>query len=135
MNAYYIDSSAAMKLLVPEKESKALQKFVASTGATFVSSALIDVEITRNINRFYPKGSKATQAFLDTILKIDITRDIVSSASLLLPQSRLRSLDAIHFATYKKLSDAFSGMVTYDAVLVNACQQLGLKVFAPGVSI
>ena len=135
MIAYYIDSSAAMKFLVPEKESKELQKLATMTGATFVSSALIDIEITRNVRKLYPKGAKAALAFLETIQKIDISNDIVRSAAQLLPQSKLRSLDAIHLATFKKLSDGFVGMITYDAVLVKSAQELGLNVFAPGAAI
>jgi len=135
MIAYYIDSSAAIKLLVAEQESKALQKFISSSGATFVSSACIDIELTRSVTRNSPKSLKAAQKLLDTIQKVDISMDIIKSASLLLPESKLRSLDAIHLATFNKLSQAFVGMITYDAVLVSCCKQLGLNVFAPGKTI
>ena len=129
----YVDTSAAMKLLVEEAESETLADYleeVRSTASdTLVASLLLHTELHSAANR--QAGHIQTQAVADvlsTLSLIDVeSGDLVTGP--LLP-GRLRSSDAIHLATALRV-DAQS-MVAYDVELGAAASAAGIAVVSPG---
>jgi predicted nucleic acid-binding protein len=127
----YLDSSALVKLIVPEAETGALRNFVR-VWRRQVSSALAAVEVPRAARRHSVEVAVARRLaqVLERVVLIDITPDILIRASDLSPVS-LGTLDAIHLASALSLGRDLGGFVTYDEPLAEAAQAAGLQVFAP----
>jgi predicted nucleic acid-binding protein len=129
----YVDTSAAMKLLVEEAESDALSAFLQSTAerrdqSTLVASWLLHTELHCAANR-HPDDVDAESVgiLLETVSLIDVTRgDLLTAGAL---PGRLRSNDAIHLAVALRVgADA---MLSYDDELANAAAATGLSVQQP----
>ncbi len=132
MAALYLDSSALVKLVAPEVESRALFDFIRRY-AERVSSALARVEVHRAVRR--AGGAPAERRRADRVLAhvslVRIDDPIIALAARLRPTD-LRSLDAIHLATALSVSDDLAGIVTYDRRLAHAAAAARLGVFQPG---
>jgi predicted nucleic acid-binding protein len=128
----YLDSSAIMKLVLPEPETKALVEAVRSEPET-VSSVLARVEVLRAVQRARARRAVADRA--ESILRgmalVRLEESIVTKASELRPRE-LRTLDAIHVATALSLGSQLSGLITYDTRLASAAMAAGLTVQVPG---
>ena len=128
----YVDTSAAMKLLVEESESAMLaddlQRRIGD-GDTLVASLLLHTELHCAANR-RPKRveHEAVSEVLATIALVDIENGDLTTAPLL-PGS-LRSADAVHLATALRLNAHV--MVVYDADLRAAARTAGMSTFSPG---
>jgi predicted nucleic acid-binding protein len=129
----YVDTSAAMKLLVEEAESDALNAFLQSAAdrqesRTLVASWLLHTELHCAANR-HPDDVDAESVgiLLETVALIDLTRgDLLTAGAL---PGRLRSNDAIHLAVALRIgADA---MLSYDEELANAAAATGLSVQQP----
>ena len=128
----YVDTSAAMKLLVEEKESAALADHLqrrAQDGDTLAASLLLHTELHCAANR-RPEhiGHETVSEVLSAIALIDIENGDLTTAPLL--PGRLRSADAIHLATALRLNAR--GMVVYDTELRAASRTAGIDAFSPG---
>jgi predicted nucleic acid-binding protein len=100
----YLDTSALMKLVVDEAETRALQEELRRWGdGRFVTSALTGVELPRSVRRAVQAREgedalRAAVALLDTVIRVPISSDVITRAASLEPAT-LRSLDAIHLAS------------------------------------
>lgn len=123
----YLDTSAAMKLVVEEAESKALAAGL-SAGRRLVASWLLHTELHCAVGR-HPTVVPAAgvRTVLDRVDLADLTRGDLLAAGTHAP---LRSNDAIHLAVAVRL--AVDEIVTYDDELAAAARSAGLAVFAPG---
>lgn len=127
MTTAYLDTSAAMKLLIDEPESEALSRTLVGFGRRLAASWLLHTELHRAAGRNpsdIPLDSIAL--LLDTVTLVDITRGDLLSAGTHAP---LRSNDAIHLATALRIGA--DEVVTYDAELSTAATAAGLSVIAP----
>ena len=126
----YLDSSAIVKLVVPEPESAALRRRLAKE-PDWVSSALARVEVLRAMRRREATVRKLDEAqeLLARIALAPVDDSILGVAARIEP-SALRSLDAIHVATARSLFglDAF---VTYDVRQLAAAIVAGLPAVSP----
>lgn len=127
----YIDTSAAMKLLVDEAESEALAEHLErSRGAsdTLVASLLLHTELHCAANR-RPEHIRpeAVSDVLSAVALVNVESGDLTTAPLL--PGRLRSADAIHLATALRV-DA-RAMVVYDEELRSAATTAGIRVLAP----
>lgn len=129
MNRWYIDSSAAVKLLVDGQESEALVAELVSQGPDLVSCFLLETELRRVVHRRAELDHSAVTAVLDRISLYEVPPSIFREASLL-PGSSLRSLDAVHLAAAVRLGADV--VLTYDDRMEDAAHELGLTVTAPG---
>ena len=122
----YLDTSAAMKLVIDEGESAALAKGLSSD-RQLVSSWLLHTEMHCAAGR-HPDDVdlKTMQSVLNTVNLADITRGDMIVAGTLAP---LRSNDAMNLAVALRLGA--DEMVTYDTELADAARSAGLSVFAP----
>ena len=127
MKLSYLDTSAAMKLVVAEPESVALVDAL-STDRRLVASWLLHAEMHCAAGR-HPNevGIDDVQVVLDTVNLADLTRGDMIAAGTLSP---LRSNDAIHLAVAIRLGA--DEIITYDRELTEAARNAGLSVFAPG---
>ena len=126
----YLDTSAAMKLLVEEPESDGLTRYLQAGAAEqeLVASWLLHTELHCAANR-HPDDidPDSVGIVLDTVSLIDVTRgDLLTAGTL---PGQLRSNDAIHLAAALRLS--VDEMLTYDAGLADACAAAGLSVERP----
>jgi predicted nucleic acid-binding protein len=131
VSLYYADTSAVIKLLVEEADSKAFAAFYdAHSDAEWVSSALLRIELTRAVARALPALLPDARELLLAFSCIAIDDDIVEGA-INEPDRGLRSLDAIHLATARILAPELDALVTYDDRLLRAATDAGLVTVSP----
>jgi predicted nucleic acid-binding protein len=131
VSLYYADTSAVIKLLVEETDSKAFAAFYdAHSDAEWVSSALLRIELTRAVARAMPALLPDARELLLAFSCIAIDDDIVEGA-ITEPDRGLRSLDAIHLATARILAPELDALVTYDDRLLRAATDAGLVIVSP----
>jgi uncharacterized protein len=131
MSVYYIDTSAALKLLVEESHSRAFAEFYdRHAGASWVSSASLRIEVMRAVGRVMPAVLADAR---DLVLAFDYVAidDDVVDAAMNEPDRSLRSLDAIHLATARIFGEELAGLATYDDRLAVAAKDAGIAVVAP----
>jgi uncharacterized protein len=131
VSLYYIDTSAALKLLADESHSRAFATFYdASAGASWASSALLRIEVVRAVSRVMPAALPDARALLLAFSYVSIDDEVVEAA-MNEPDRRLRSLDAIHLATARVLGPDVAGLATYDDRLAAAAKDAGISVIDP----
>lgn len=128
--AFYLDTSAFLKLMVAETESAVLRTWTTDPAVQLVSSDLLRTEALRTARRHSPGALFQARALLDGVALMAVTPDVCERAAELDP-SILRSLDALHLASALMLGDSLEGVVTYDTRLVAACAAVGVPVIAP----
>jgi uncharacterized protein len=124
----YVDATAFVKLVLPERESQAL--LAATSGWRLASSALLRVEALRTVRRRAPDREVAVRKRLGTVEMVDIGPAIREAAGTL-GDPHLRSLDAINLATALSLRDHLGAFFVYDERLIAAAQAHGLPVTVP----
>jgi predicted nucleic acid-binding protein len=126
----YLDSSAIVKLILPEPESPVLRDFLA-TDENQVSSGLARVEVLRTVRRVDDTEDRRRLAerVLARVSLVAMSEPLLAKAGALGPPI-LRSLDAIHLATALSL-DGLDAFVTYDHRVADAAREAGLAVASP----
>ncbi|WP_308798070.1 type II toxin-antitoxin system VapC family toxin [Agromyces silvae] len=129
MPAYYVDSSALVKLVVLEDETPALRTWIEDTDADLISCDLARTEVLRATRRV---GGDVVLArdVLDSIELVALDREVFDAAGRLDP-GVLRSLDALHLIAALKLGDDLAGIVTYDDRMAYAAISHGIPAIAP----
>jgi uncharacterized protein len=125
----YLDSSAIVKLVVREPESAALRRYLRRR-RPLVSSALVRPEVCRAL---LPLGTDAVRRGEEVLRALELARvsdAVLADAGRLLPVE-LRSLDAIHLATARRLGENLFRLVTYDERMGAAARRLGFSVSTP----
>lgn len=131
MSLYYIDTSAALKLLAEETNSLAFAAFYDdNAGASWVSSALLRIEVVRAVTRVIPAALPDARSLLLAFDYVSIDDEVVDAA-MNEPDRMLRSLDAIHLATARVLGSDLDGLATYDSRLASAAKDAGIPVVDP----
>ncbi len=126
---WYLDSSAALKLLVEEAESAALTSTLDAERPSLVACWLLETELRRAAHRVESLTQQAVTTLLAGVDLYDVPGSLFREAGVL-PGVRLRSLDALHLAAAVRLGVA--GVLTYDRRMTDAAQELGLEVRSPG---
>jgi len=125
----YLDTSAFIKLVRSEPESRALRAELA-TGEALVSSTLLLVEGRRAAARYGALALGRARAALATITLLPIDDATLETAADLDPPD-LRSLDAVHLAAALSLGHDLKRMYCYDARLAAAAIPRGIDVRQP----
>jgi uncharacterized protein len=134
MALYYLDTSAAFKLLAAEQHSDAFFAFYQDHSTdTWISSDLLRIAVSRAVARTWPALIPDAQRLLDAFEYVQISEDVVRSA-IVEPDRLLRSLDAIHLATARLLVPDLTALLTYDDRLAKAAADAGIAVLTPGAS-
>jgi uncharacterized protein len=127
--AVYLDSSALVKLVVLEEESKALAGHLQERPHR-VSCALARVEVIRAVRAHGRPAINRARQLLERISLLRLDDLLLDQAAVLNGQS-LRSLDAIHLAAAQVVGDGLAEVVTYDRHMAEAAHHIGLPVIAP----
>ena len=131
MSVLYVDTSALLKRVVVEPESRSVALMLherAEHGDLLGTSALAWIEVVRALRRSgLPTRSAAEQA-TSGIARLPLTEDILRAARSV-GTDQLRTFDAIHLASALALRATV--MVTYDRRLATAAQDAGMTVLAP----
>jgi predicted nucleic acid-binding protein len=125
----YVDSSAIVKLVVRERESAELRRFLRRR-PPLVASALARTEVTRAVRSLGVAAVRRADEVLARFELVRITDGILAAAGALEP-SELRTLDAIHLATASHFGATLEHVVTYDSRMAEAARTMGLTVAAP----
>ena len=129
----YLDSSALLKLVLPESERAALESALAPWPDR-LTSELSAVECRRAVRR-QPEAAVLSPQMDMILLSITLLRcdpALLHLAGTIGPP-RLRSLDAIHLASALSIGDYPEAFVTYDERLAEAAREAGLNVLMPGI--
>ncbi len=123
----YLDASALVKLVIEERESRAL--LGAVEGSERTSSAVAGVEVRLAARRSgIARAEEIAEEVLDTVAPIRLTDDLARRAGRL---DSLRALDAIHLASALSIESSVEGFVAYDRRLRRAAADAGLAVVTP----
>jgi predicted nucleic acid-binding protein len=126
--AWYIETSAFLKLLVAEAESPALRAWLTDREPVW-SSHLLRTESLRAASRLGVDHEVVEKA-LATVSLVLPGSTTFSTAGNLGP-SGLRSLDALHLASALELGSDLQGLLTYDARMSEGARELAIAVLAP----
>ena len=127
--AFYLDSSAIVKLAIAEPESAALRRYLRRR-RPLMTSALARTEVARAL---LPLGPEAVRRGLEALRRLELIRvsdRVLADAGTMMP-AELRSLDAIHLATMQQLGTGLARVVTYDDRMSAAAAAMGRSVVAP----
>jgi uncharacterized protein len=126
----YLDTSAALKLVMPEAETSALELWIAErAGVPRVSSRLLRIEMLRSVARNAPERVSRANVILSSVELFSL--DDIAQTAEVIGDRTLRSLDAIHLATAHELRTELTAFVCYDKRLCDSAHALGLPVEAP----
>lgn len=126
----YLDTSAALKLVLPEAETGALEQWIAERiGVPRISSRLLRIEMLRTVRRYAPHRMERAGVVLSgiTLLSMDGAASLAESVG----DAVLRSLDAIHLATAHELREGLTAFVCYDGRLCASARAAGVPVASP----
>ena len=125
----YLDTSALVKLVVIEKESRALRTFLRHEPEQF-SCAIARTELLRAVHR---GGSAAIEDARRVLRNIHLIRlgDALLDAAGMLDPVKMRSLDAIHLAAAALIAPELTALVTYDKRMAEGAALLGFPVVSP----
>jgi len=131
MNSYYLESSAAIKLVRDEPETRALTKWIRNLkpGEFLISSDIMRVELLGNLGS-KPELLPQAQVLLREVTLVQVRKAVLDQAVLSMGLG-LRTLDAIHHATAVRMAPDLGGVVCYDKRLGAALQNFGLRVISP----
>ena len=132
--AFYIDTSALVKLVSAEPETQALQTWQFQKDRDLVAGDLGQTELLRAARKLTPAHVQVAREVLDSMLLMRLGERVFKQAGFLDPHS-LRSLDAIHLATALDLGHDLEGIVTYDTRLAEAAVHNGVRVVSPGARL
>ena len=127
---FYLDTSAAVKLIFIESGSAALRRWWDSSHSEVVSSDLLRTELTRVVQRVDPNRMVEATVLLDALVLLKLSTTVCRRAGMLRP-AVLRSLDALHLAAALELGDEMAGLVSYDRRLNAAARASGTPVISP----
>jgi predicted nucleic acid-binding protein len=132
---YYLDTSAAAKLVKSETETPALASLISHEEGLFgrqalVSADLLQTELIATVLRAQLPLSHAMRVLAGVYL-IRMTPEICEAAGSLSGERGLRSLDALHLAVAVSLRASLTGIITYDTRMAEAATSLGFVVESP----
>jgi predicted nucleic acid-binding protein len=133
----YLDSSAVVKMIRPEAESRDLVEWLNRRNEPAVTSVLAEVEVPRALRRSGPVYLAAMPGVLASISRVEMDASVRATAAAYVTDT-LRSLDAVHVATAEALvasGKTVSAFVTYDRRQASAAEAVGIKVRVPGRSL
>lgn len=128
--AYYVDTSAFLKIVVAEEHSEALHGWVAQHDGELFSSDLLTAEALRTARRHSTRALFEARRRLDVLTILRLGPDVFERAAELDP-AILRTLDALHLAAALAAGDELEGIVTYDQRLADAAELHGVATVAP----
>lgn len=133
MSLLYLDSSALVKLVLPEAETEPLRAFLGNW-SDYVSSEIADVEVVRAAHRASHDRAvhRRAREVMGGVHLLRLDEQVLARAAELGPRS-LRTLDALHLSSALQFGEDLGGFVAYDARLRDAASAAGLDTPTPGL--
>lgn len=128
MSRWYLDSSAALKLIITETESAELANTLHVKTPDLVASYLLETEVRRAVQRATGLSQELATVVLDSVELFEAPSSLFREAGIL-PGENLRSLDALHLTTAIRLG--VDAVLTYDSRMTESARSLGLTVLSP----
>ena len=125
--AWYLDTSAFLKLLVEDIDSAAMREWALRHDSLW-SSQLLRTEALRAASRLDISNDDVEIALESVSLILPSVATFYTAGHL--PHS-LRSLDALHLATALEMGNDLEGIVTYDERQITASLAASLVVVSP----
>jgi uncharacterized protein len=125
----YLDSSAIVKLVVPEPETEPLLELLRSWPER-VSSVVARIEVERVARRIGGGAIRRAGIVLSRTGLVALDDLVVQTAAAVEPPA-LRTLDAVHLATALSLGKDLGAFCAYDARLARAAGSKAIEVLAP----
>ena len=126
----YLDSSALLKLVIAEKESRALLSFLKRGPGERVSCSLVRTEVLRATRRHGAAALERARGLLQTLQLVQLGDALLDAAGMVEPME-MRSLDAIHLAAVALIAPELTALVTYDKRMAEGATLLGFRVVSP----
>lgn len=128
----YVDSSALLKRYVDEPDSLSAEALLTSD-SVLVSSWLTVVEVRRNLARLlegapFVNASRQFSSDLDAFALVACDAAVCEAAAAITETMGVRTLDAVHLASAKRLAIAAMPFVTFDLRQGQAARALGFVV-------
>ena len=130
MSWYYVDTSAAAKLVLRERHSAAMRRWAEAHEAELCSSDILRTELQRAVRRHAPQSITKVRELLTAIVLTAVSADLCERAARVEPPP-LRALDALHLAAAMDLGNDLEAIVTYDERLAEAAQANGIATVSP----
>jgi predicted nucleic acid-binding protein len=124
----YLDASALTKLVVRERGSAALVRWVRTRRLT--SSAIARVEVHRAVKRLSRARMNPIDEVFATVDWVACNDAALARAAAVEPDT-VRTLDAIHVATALEIGGELEAFVTYDDRQAEAAALARLPVVSP----
>ena len=128
MSFWYLDTSAALKLLIEEPESPALAQTVDREQPDLVAGWVLETELRRAAQRLPALGMDVVSEFLAGVSLYEMPGSLFREAGIL-PGETLRSVDALHLAVAVRIGVDL--VLTYDVRMADSARLLGLSVLSP----
>lgn len=128
MSRWYIDTSAALKLLVTEAQTVALTSVLVTEQPDLVACYLLETELRRAVQRYDQLSQSDAIDLLRGVSLYEVPPSLFREAGLL-PGSGLRSLDALHLSAAIRLG--VDCLLTYDDRMIAAARQIGVAAYSP----
>jgi predicted nucleic acid-binding protein len=128
LTRWYLDTSAALKLVVEEAESEALAHAIEAAQPELVACWLLETELRRAAQREPELSQELVSELLEAISLYEVPGSLFREAGVL-PGANLRSLDALHLAAAIRIG--VEHLVTYDARMADSARLVGLSILAP----
>ncbi len=114
MTSLFLETSALLRLLFQENGADLVLDRLQNSERV-IASRLIRIEAERALirlgrdhpksHKFIPELERELKLFWPKVDFIEMTREICDLAGRIAPRSRLRTLDAIHLATYSRVRE------------------------------
>jgi predicted nucleic acid-binding protein len=127
----YLDSSALVKLVIREPESGDLADYLISWNQ-WASSALARTQVVRAVRPHGPEAVARARKILNDLYLLAVDNALLDEAGDL-ELANLRSLDAIHLASARRLGSDLDRLVTYDSRMAVAARAIAIPVGAPAI--
>ena len=118
----YLDTSAAVKVLIVEEQTQEMRELFASAEPLF-SSRLLELELATALHRRGGPESGVAPV-LSRVALLSLDDAVVAKA--LDSRSGLRALDALHLATALQLEGAVDSMLSFDRELRERAREAGI---------
>jgi predicted nucleic acid-binding protein len=126
----YLDSSALVKLITEEQESRALQQWLNENRSEQMVTNMVGIVETKRVAARI--DSEALSAAVLVLARVDRLEVLGATYALAadLPPVSLRTLDALHVASAVQARDV-TAFLTYDVRMAEAAALVDLPVFSP----
>ena len=125
----YADTSALVKLITREPESRALHTWLSELDDVVATNMIGVVELQRVATRIDPEAAAAATVILQRLDRLEVSGAAYAFAAHV-PPPALRTLDALHLASAAQARDTV-GLLTYDARMSEGAALVGLPVVSP----